>query len=92
MPMSASFASSSERIQLPRNPMHAVVPGPGCSNPVADHSRPLRRSASMSQSTPRAGGGGGTWIRAPTVEEFLAHRAKGRAKEQAGGEREKGEG
>ena len=54
--VSASFASTSERIQLPANPMHALVPGPGGyehSNPVADYTRPLRRSASFASSSER---------------------------------------
>lgn len=54
--ISASFASTSERIQLPTNPMHAIVPGPGGydhPNPVADYARPLRRSASFSSGSER---------------------------------------
>ena len=54
--ISASFASTSARTQLPTNPSAAIVPGPGGydhSNPLADYARPLRRSASFSSASER---------------------------------------
>jgi hypothetical protein len=55
---SASFASGSERIQLPTNPGQGA-PGPGAhghSNSIGDYARPLRRSASFASTTSRLRG------------------------------------
>ena len=57
--VSASFASGSERTQLPANRTAREVPGPGTypnANPIADYARPLRRSASFSSSSSRLKG------------------------------------
>ena len=57
--ISASFASGSERTQLPTNRSARSVPGPGAhehSNPVADYARPLRRSASFASTSSRLKG------------------------------------
>lgn len=57
--VSASFASGSERTQLPNNRTARGVPGPGThahSNPIADYARPLRRSASFSSGSSRLKG------------------------------------
>lgn len=54
--VSASFASGSERTQLPNNRSAREVPGPGSypsPNPIADYARPVRRSASFASTSER---------------------------------------